>query len=647
MMRFEPSPLGKAINKQFVGKWVLTGLSAGTIGIILSEWLVYLIAGKWTGRWLLVKGALQTGIFLTVFSGLLLPLLPRLINRLRYTEESELKYRALFQHANDGMLLFGIDDSQPRVVDVNDTCCEMLGYSRHEMFHVFLSRLIETDREFLMTVRNVLLGEGQISFERLVDKKGSTKIPVEVNARRLDLAGMQMALCVVRDISERKRSEETIRQLAYYDRITGLPNMSLYHDRFAEAASAADRQLHQMAILVVQVNRLQMIVDTMGRQFANETLRQISKRIRPTLDHKDLLTRSEDVFIALLPSVSGAGEAVKAIDRIVEGLEVPLHIGADELHISSAAGIALYPQDGRQLEELIRSGKFAMYKAREFGSKYEMYDPAMNQIPDNSLQIETDLHKALALEQFELYYQPQICLKTGELIGAEALIRWNHPDWGFVSPAEFIPLAEESGLIIPIGEWVMREACRQNKLWQEAGMKPMPVSVNLSVRQFMQHDLTETIRSILQDTDMHPRFLELEITETLAMKADWSISVLKDLKGLGVQISIDDFGTGYSSLMYLKRFPIDKLKIDQSFVGDMLDTNQGGGIVSTIISMARHMNLKVIAEGVEYQEQMDYLKQQHCDEIQGYLISPPLNAKSFERFVQNYGCRYDVKPVIG
>lgn len=437
-----------------------------------------------------------------------------------------------------------------------------------------------------------------------------------------------------RDITDRKRAQEVIHHMAYHDDLTELPNRRKFKKSVAAGIESARFHDHKLAVLFFDIDRFKNINDALGHDTGDRLLQVIAQRLEKAVGDLGMVARmGGDEFMVLLPRLSNSDEATWVAQTILEVFREPVIIYGEELRITSSIGISIYPDHGDHVEILMKYADAAMYHAKREGrNNIQIYSRSMFRRAHQMLITETHLHKALEREELMVYYQPQIDLRTGKIIGTEALIRWNHPEWGFVSPATFIPVAEETGLIIPIGEWVLKTACIQNKAWQNQGYEPVVVSVNLSIRQFLQPDLIDQIARILQETGLEARYLELEITESMTMDVERTIQTLKKLKSLGIQISMDDFGTGYSSLNNLKRFPIDKLKIDQSFIRDLPDGSKDAAIVSTIIGMSKNLHLKAIAEGVETIEQMNFLKEKDCDEFQGYYWSPPIPAREMEGF---------------
>jgi diguanylate cyclase (GGDEF)-like protein len=431
------------------------------------------------------------------------------------------------------------------------------------------------------------------------------------------------------EITERKRAEERLRNLADHDALTGLPNRLLLQDRLGLAVAQAHRHQKLLAVLFLDLDRFKVINDTLGHSVGDRLIHEVAGRLRTCLREGDTVARlGGDEFTLLLPDLRQAVDAVKVAKKVLDLVRMPFDIDGRELFVTASIGISLYPDDGHDAETLLKNADTAMYRAKEQGrDAYQLYTPAMNATALERLALESSLRKALTQNELVLYYQP-ILDQTGRVHGVEALLRWRHPELGLVPPAEFIPLAEITGLILPMGPWVLRNACAQAWLWQErhAGLS---VAVNLSARQFQEPGLVGHITDALADTGLPPRLLELEITESNAMQnAQAAIQTLRELKALGVRISIDDFGTGYSSLSYLKRFPIDTLKVDQSFIRDIGADADDAAIATAVIALAHTLKLDVVAEGVETAGQRDFLAASGCDLMQGYLFSPPVTAEA-------------------
>ncbi|MFC5648153.1 putative bifunctional diguanylate cyclase/phosphodiesterase [Paenibacillus solisilvae] len=434
---------------------------------------------------------------------------------------------------------------------------------------------------------------------------------------------------------EQKRAESRINFLAYHDELTGLSNRRLLTERLNSEMQRAKQQSSRLAIFLLDIDRFKTINDALGHTFGDQMLQAVSQRLRHAVGKPDRLFRmGGDEFVVLLPEIGDTDQvtAQKHAESLMGLFDAPFVLGEAEYHVTISLGISFYPQDGESVDLLLKNADTAMYSAKVHRNEFSSYTPDMNMKAHDRLRLESDLRRALEQEQFMLTYQPLVNLQSGKVVGVEALVRWHHPQRGLLPPGEFIPLTEENGLILPLGEWVLRAACKQNKAWQDVGLPPMMMSVNLSMRQFRQHQLAERIRSILEQTGMEPRYLELEITESMTSDVEFATETLASLKKLGVQISIDDFGTGYSSLVYLKKFPIDKLKIDRSFVSELSENGSDAAIVTTITSMAKHLKLKVTAEGVENDEQIQFLRERNCEEAQGFYFTKPIPANLFEHW---------------
>lgn len=459
----------------------------------------------------------------------------------------------------------------------------------------------------------------------------------ELFAEGLKLAGYYCLLkgiyyvSIEEPLKRQKKIESRINYLAYHDELTGLPNRRMFAEKVQTEMGRAYRDKGRFALLWLDLDRFKTINDSMGHAFGDQLLVAVSERLSQFREkHDNVFRMGGDEFTVLLPGTEGA-EAEATAQKLVDAFQQPVRIGPSAFHMSVSVGIALYPDDGHNLDLLQQNADTAMYSAKETRNGWKRYVPNMNLKAKERLLLENDLRIALELGQFRLVYQPLVELESGRLVGTEALLRWSHPQKGEIPPSEFIPLCEENGFILPLGEWVLRNACMQMKAWQDKGYPPIIMSVNLSIRQFRQHDLCERIRSVLEDTGLEARWLELEITESIMADVNYATEMLEMLKKIGVRISIDDFGTGYSSLHYLKKFPIDKLKIDRSFVSDVLTDRNDAAIVSGISAMARNLNLKVTAEGVESEGQVAFLKEQKCQEAQGYFFSRPVAPETFEQ----------------
>ena len=430
---------------------------------------------------------------------------------------------------------------------------------------------------------------------------------------------------------ERAAQEERIRFQAYHDALTGLPNRASFTEHLEEAMRRAKRAGWPLALLFLDLDLFKRVNDSLGHDAGDRLLRVAAERIRRSVREADMLFRmGGDEFTVLLEDVRGPEEAAMVAGRVLEGIAEPLSLQHHEIAVTSSIGIALYPRDDVVGERLVKAADTAMYRAKELGrNRYAFFAREMNERVESQMMIEAALRRALKNEEFVLHYQPRISAASGRAVGAEALLRWKHPEWGLVEPARFVPLLEETGLVVPVGAWVLAEACRQAKAWQTAGLPALRVSVNLSSRQFRSEALFEAVSEALRASQLAPQLLELELTESLLIEnVDHAMGVMGKLKAIGTAISIDDFGTGYSSLGYLKRFPIDSLKIDKSFVRDIATSPKDAAIVKTISALARALGIGLIAEGVEEAWQVGFLRAHHCTEMQGYLFSHPLPAES-------------------
>jgi len=445
------------------------------------------------------------------------------------------------------------------------------------------------------------------------------------------------AVIVFHDVSAARAMALQMTHTAHHDVVTSLPNRLLLNDRITQSISMALRQSRPFAVLFLDLDHFKTVNDSLGHASGDELLRSVSKRLLSCVRGSDTVSRQGgDEFAILLPEITHAEDAATCAAKILAALNAPYIIGARTVHVGASIGISLYPRDGADSETLLKSADMAMYHAKERGrGNFQFFEAAMNLRAVQRQSVESELRRGLKNHEFLLHYQPKVNLDTGDITGVEALIRWRQPDGTLVPPSEFVHIAEDCGLIVPIGRWVMREACKQARAWQDVGLRHLRMAVNVSAVEFRERGFVENARQILSDTGLRAHYLVLELTERVLMENAASTAlVLEELKTMGVQLAVDDFGTGYSSLSYLRQFPIDVLKIDQSFIQKISSNLADSTIISAIIGMGRNLHHIVIAEGIETQEQINYLQSQHCEEGQGYLLSPPVGAVQFGHLLE-------------
>jgi diguanylate cyclase (GGDEF)-like protein len=460
-----------------------------------------------------------------------------------------------------------------------------------------------------------------------------------LGANLLEYDGIRGVVLTSRDVTERKQAEAQAKYRAHHDTLTGLPNRLLMQDRLQQAITQARRSGGQVALMFIDLDRFKLVNDSFGHVIGDELLKQVAARLRRCLRDTDTVARlGGDEFTIMLPEVDSPQAAGEVAERILNDFEQPFTDAEQEMYISASIGISLFPRHASLPDELVKHADTAMYSAKDSGrSRYCYFTEALNHEVREKVMMESGLRRAIERGELRLFYQPKIDLKSGRVMGAESLVRWQHPTLGLVPPSKFIPIAEESGLIVQLGEWVMYAACQQLRAWQHAGYE-LQVAINVSARQFRQRNLTELVLSAMAASDIDPSFVEIELTEIAIMNdAESSISTLEAMKSRGISISIDDFGTGYSSLSYLKRLPLDILKIDQSFVRDITTDHNDAAIVRAIIGLARSLGKKVIAEGVEDNSQLSFLNANGCNYGQGYLFGRPLDPVMFLELLRGQG----------
>lgn len=553
--------------------------------------------------------------------------------------KSEAKFRSLLESAPDGMVI--VDEDQ-KILMVNRQFETLLGYDRSEVVGRGLEMLIPARfvrhrklyREFFRKQAHRRMGQDE---EFCALRKDGSEVPVEVSLSPLETPEGLIVSAAIRDVSERKHYQASLAYQANHDPLTGLPNRNLMIDRLQQALHHAERLRRGMAILFVDLDHFKFINDSLGHGVGDRLLQAVAERLAASVRQNDTVARlGNDDFVIILSDLAGGEDTAGVAQKIQTAVSEPLDIDGHDLTVSCTIGIGIHPKDGKDGQTLVKNAELAMFRAKERGrGSFRFFTDELHDRVMGRMTMEKGLRRALENQELSVVYQPQVDLAGGRVIGGEALLRWQNPALGMVPPARFIPLAEETGLILPIGEWVLETACQQNRLWQDMGLPPLVISVNLSPRQFWHPDLTRIIVRILGDSGLDARSLELELTEGMVMRDVESAAIMLDeLKGLGLQLSMDDFGTGYSSLGHLMRFPFDKLKMDISFVREITCSPRSAAIARTIIAMAHNLNLKVIAEGIESEGQLGYLRDHGCDEMQGFYFSKPLTARDFEQLLR-------------
>ncbi|MBP3951559.1 EAL domain-containing protein [Bacillus suaedae] len=552
----------------------------------------------------------------------------------RWTEQrlavSEQRFKSLFKHNPD--MVFWIDVNG-RFLGANAVAETIIGYEERELLQKSYRDVMADDEvdQVIKQFKQTIKGEPQTFESRIMN---SEKDVLEVNVTVMPITVDQNIVgvyAVVKDITERKKTDEMVQYLAYHDTLTGLANRRLFYNELSEAFSAAKQHDHIVGLMFLDLDRFKFINDTLGHDIGDLLLVAVARRLEGCISSLDTISRlGGDEFTFILPN-STREKTAKVAKKISEVLSQVFIIEGQEVYITASIGISIYPSDGGNIETLIKHADTAMYAAKDSGKdNFRFYTPSMNEVFSRHMLLEKGLREALKNNELELYYQPKIHIITGQVVGFEALIRWNHPYLGLVSPAEFIPLAEETGLIIPIGKWVLRSACLQARIWQQQGYSFVKMAVNLSVVQFQDEGLISEIIRVLAETGLAHDSLELEITEGISIDDNQSfLAKLIELKALGIRISIDDFGKGYSSLSYLQKLPIDTLKIDKSFIQGMT-SEKGIDLVEAILTIGHQLNLTIVAEGVEEPSQLEMLRRLGCDELQGYLFSKPIPAEAVE-----------------
>jgi diguanylate cyclase (GGDEF)-like protein/PAS domain S-box-containing protein len=559
------------------------------------------------------------------------------ISERKVAEERMRLSASVFEFSHEAIV---ITDANLNIIGVNKAFTDTTGYSADEALgrHIRLLKSGYHDQAYYDAIWQQINDTGYWQGELWDRRKNGDIYPnlAAISAVRNEGGAVTHYVDIAADITQHKQAEERIKQLAYYDALTGVPNRVLLQDRAKRDLAQAQRTGTELALFFVDLDRFKNINDSLGHIMGDRLLQAVANRLRETVRDTDTVSRLGGDEFLLLFTVDGVAGAARVARKLLEAIAEPFEIDGHPLRITPSIGISMFPKDGTDFEELLKNADVAMYKAKESGrNAFHFFAPEMNTGALDRLMLESALGNAVGLHQLELYYQPQIRLDDGSVIGVEALVRWHHPVMGLISPGTFIPIAEESGLIVPLGEWVLQEACRQTRYWEETSGAALSISVNLSVRQFALGNIRDIISDVLRKTGLPGERLEVEITESLLVQNDrTTVDTLNDLKAMGVRIAVDDFGTGYSSLSYLKRFPLNRLKIDQSFVRDLTVDRDDQAIASAIINLGHSMGLIVIAEGVEAEAQLRTLRSLGCDEAQGYLFAKPMPAKELEQFLR-------------
>ncbi|GED59355.1 EAL domain-containing protein [Brevibacillus formosus] len=551
-------------------------------------------------------------------------------------KRSEEKYRIIAENTSDIISIINLDGDFLYLSPSHKRVWEHT--VPDEEIHNLFEWIVEDDRDiFAYAIQHAFSTRKEYMVECRINTQRNDVIWTEskINPIMDEEGNVTKLLLVTRDVTDRKQSEETIHHLAYHDALTDLPNRRMYVQQLSKEMMQAKRFQSNLAVLFLDLDRFKDVNDSFGHDVGDMLLVEAAKRLQACLKPGDVVARlGGDEFTIMQNQLQDRSEATALAEQIMYQLQRPFELDGHVFNVSCSIGIALYPQDGDNPEDLLKRADTALYTVKSRGKNgYDFFDPTMEAKSLERILMENEMRKAIEQEQFQIYYQPKIDIATSAMTGMEALVRWVHPELGIIPPNRFIPIAEETGMILALGEWILKQACKQNKIWHDQGYT-LKVSVNLSARQIYQKDLVEMIKDILQETNLSPNWLELEITESIFVKMEEATAVLQQIRDIGIQISIDDFGTGYSSFSYIKSLPVDTIKIDASFIRDIHHNQESQAIVKAIVTIAQSLNMNVIAEGIELHDQVAALKENGCDHGQGYLFSKPLPTDDFDQLLR-------------
>lgn len=549
---------------------------------------------------------------------------------IKIISDKEAETAAILETAADAILMF---DEEGKIVLCNYSAERLFGYFREEILNNNIINFFQFNANLPKKISKVLFFLENIDTSAVAELKAITKdktlLPVELSASSIELTKGQFHILIIRDVTERKRLEAQLAYQATHDALTGLPNRLLLLDRLQQAILSAEREKKLVAVVFFDLDRFKMINDSHGHDIGDALLKEVAQRIKKVIRKSDTFARmGGDEFVIVLRSLADEKACLPVLQKIMACIARPFYINDLEINTSTSIGVSVFPEGGRMAEVLLKNADAAMYRSKDLGrNTFNFFNKNMNERLQKRLELESFLYKALKNQEFFLHYQPIYSLRTKKIVGVEALIRWQHPKLGLVPPQQFIPLAEEIGLILPLGEWVIQQACKQMRKWHNQGYNDLHISINVSAHQLKRTSIVHTIQRTCETTKIAPQFINIELTESSILEDIESAQrILKALKELGVNLVIDDFGTGYSSLTYLQKFPVGFIKIDRSFINYITDKSEDVAIVLSIISMAHSLGLKVVAEGIENPEQADFLAKYHCDMVQGFYFCYPLPA---------------------